>query len=95
MLESPSSVDELQSMIQEADLIIKKFPVKTEKDSASVYVNTMKKLSSKGKHYLGDEISRLKNVLRKGDVKIDKKSIFKNKIETLKEFIKFTEELNH
>ena len=82
-------------MIKDVDSIAKEIKLQREKESAVVYTNIMKKMLAKGRDYITNEHARLKSLLRKGEVTKDKKVVFKRKLDILKEFIKFTEELNH
>ena len=94
-LESTIPEEDLKILIQDVESIAKGLTIHGEKESAIVYTNITKKILAKGRDYIINESARLKSLLRKGEVNKDKKVVFKRKLDILKKFVKFTEELNH
>ena len=94
-MESTIPEEDLKILIQDVESIAKGLTIHGEKESATVYTNIMKKILAKGRDYIINESARLKSLLRKGEVNKDKKVVFKRKLDILKKFVKFTEELNH
>ena len=87
--------EEAEKIVSEAEEIADKIRTDSEKAICKIYIQIMKKVISKGRDYISDEPLRLRNLIKRGQVSEEKKTVFQQKMDVLKVFKKYMEEENH